>query len=148
MFKGARRGTRYMIHGARFVVRSSEFGVRATGSVANCGVTQFVPEKTSSTNTLFSSYKEYPTLFHTHSARIQLHTGHTLAEMVRRSAYLFARASRSMQRRSKTTGTQQRQVEMGEVMWSPSRQRVLSSRMVAFARLASERSDRDLRRFD
>eukprot|EP00903_Cladosiphon_okamuranus_P007120 g6918.t1 len=39
----------------------------------------------------------------------------------------------------------QRQVEMGEVVWSPSRKRVLSSRMAAFAELASERSERDLR---
>lgn len=61
---------------------------------------------------------------------------------------LFARASRGMQWRSMTAKAQQRQVEMGEVMWSPSRERVLSSRMAAFARLASERSERDLRRFD
>lgn len=37
-------------------------------------------------------------------------------------------------------------VEAGEVMWSPSRERIESSRMSAFVRLASERSGRDLGR--
>lgn len=37
-------------------------------------------------------------------------------------------------------------VEAGAVLWSPSRERVESSRMLAFARLAGERSGRDLRR--
>lgn len=37
-------------------------------------------------------------------------------------------------------------VDMGDVMWSPSQGRVASSRMLAFARLAGERSGRDLRR--
>lgn len=85
---------------------------------------------------------------HTHPLR----TRRTLAGMVRRSMALLARARRGVQWRSMTAKAQQqqqqRQVEMGEVMWSPSPQRVLSSRMVAFAKLASERSERDLRRYD
>lgn len=38
-------------------------------------------------------------------------------------------------------------VDMGEVIWTPSQDRVSSSRMVSFARLAGERSGRDLRRY-
>lgn len=68
------------------------------------------------------------------------------AEMLRRSIPLLARAGRGMQRRSHSSTTKQRQVEMGDVVWSPSPQRITSSRMVAFARLAGERSRRDLRR--
>lgn len=55
----------------------------------------------------------------------------------------FARIS--IRRGSKKT-TSQRPVDVGEVMWSPSHQRIRDSRMVAFARLAGERSGRDLRR--
>lgn len=41
----------------------------------------------------------------------------------------------------------QSQVEFGDVLWSPSRERIASSRMLAFSRLASERNGRDLSRW-
>lgn len=44
------------------------------------------------------------------------------------------------------TRSSRNNVEAGAVLWSPSRERVESSRMLAFARLAGERSGRDLRR--
>ncbi|CAN0533136.1 unnamed protein product, partial [Ectocarpus sp. 12 AP-2014] len=74
----------------------------------------------------------------------------TPGETMRRSvsSMLQNRSSFSrigIRRGSKTATTSQRQVDVGQVMWSPSQQRIRDSRMDAFARLAGERSGRDLR---
>lgn len=47
---------------------------------------------------------------------------------------------------SRNKSSSQSQVEFGEVLWFPSQERIGSSRMVAFARIASERNGQDLSR--
>ena len=78
---------------------------------------------------------------------------HRIADMLRRlssAPSIIAPARRSPRRANMnrfSNTAKDKVVDMGEVMWSPSQDRVSSSRMLAFARLAGERSGRDLRRF-